>query len=363
MNRNTLMINLFKQKRILIFFIFIGTFKILLEQIQVTELTKYYIDKKFSPVYQSLSSYRKSTPLLILFTTWASTKDKYLCHNNTIKNWKSLSPFVTPVLFSDEELVRDEAVSKGWRVLPIRKSSIGLPILKYMYMDIQKSFATSSFIVYSNSDILFTDSIVKTLMMVSQSNLSKTNELLLAGRRINVVNVTAIEASSSKGILKASERGELYTGDALDYFITTSGYHWKDAPDLVVGRPGFDNWIVANARLMNFSVIDTTETIIAVHQTTEAGNKEAHQQHNVSYNIELQEKFNERLRYNLGVTNCMKYKTVYSKNGSVKLIKKSVNPSCFPILLTDSMIEMAKKINRLRKEQKEKNRNKTQTVK
>ncbi|CAG2197399.1 unnamed protein product [Mytilus edulis] len=361
MNRNTLMINLFKQKRILIFFIFIGIFKILLEQIQVTELTKYYIDKKFSPVHRSLFGSRKSTPVLVLFTTWTATKDKYLCHNNTVKNWKSLSPFVTPVLFSDEEFVRGEAESKGWRVLPVKQSSIGLPILKYMYMEIQKSFS-SSFVAYSNSDILFTDSIVKTLMMVSQSNLSKTNELLLTGRRINVVNVTAIEASSFKGILKASERGELYAGDALDYFITTSWYPWKDAPDLVVGRPGFDNWIVANARLMNFSVIDTTETIIAVHQTTEAGNKEAHQQHNVSYNIELQEKFNERLRYNLGVTSCMKYKTVYSKNSSLKLRKTSINPSCFPILLTDSMIEMAKKINRLRKEQ-EQSRNKTQTVK
>ncbi|CAC5385621.1 unnamed protein product [Mytilus coruscus] len=352
------MINLLKQKRILIFFIFIGIFKILLEQIQFTELTKYSIDTKEIPVYQSFIGSRKSTPLFILFTTWTATKDKYLCHNNTVKNWKSLSPFVTPVLFSNEEFVREEAESRGWRVMPIRKSSIGLPILKYMYMDIKKSFS-SLFIAYSNSDILFTDSIVKTLIVVLQSNLSKTNELLLTGRRINVVNVTDIEASSSKNILKASERGELYAGDALDYFITTSGYPWKDAPDLVVGRPGFDNWIVANARLMNFSVIDTTETIIAVHQTTEAGNKEAHQQHNVSYNIELQEKFNERLRYNLGVTNCIKYKTVYSKNGSVKLMEQSINPSCFPILLTDSMIEMAKKINILRREKQEKNRNKT----
>ncbi|XP_063443069.1 uncharacterized protein LOC134723385 [Mytilus trossulus] len=349
-------------ERILIFLIFIGIFKILLEQIQVTELTKYYIDKKVLPAYQSIFGSRKSSPLLILFTTWTATKDKYLCHNNTVKNWKYLSPFVTPVLFSDEELVRDEAESKGWRVLPVRNSSIGLPILKYMYMEIQKSFS-SPFIAYSNSDLLFTDSIIKTLNVISQSNLSKNNELLLTGRRTNVVNVTSIEASSAKNILKASKRGELYDGDALDYFITTSGYPWKDAPDLVVGRPGFDNWIVANARLMNFSVIDTTETIIAVHQTTEAGNKEAHQQHNVSYNIELQKKFNERLRYNLGVTSCMKYKTVYSKNGFVKLVEQAINQSCFPILLTDSMIEMAKKINRLRKEQQEHSRNKTQTVK
>jgi len=37
--------------------------------------------------------------------------------------------------------------------------------------------------------------------------------------------------------------------------------------DLVIARPGYDNYIVAIAVRHNVSVVDATETVLAVHQT------------------------------------------------------------------------------------------------
>ncbi|KAK3599737.1 hypothetical protein CHS0354_037210, partial [Potamilus streckersoni] len=62
----------------------------------------------------------------------------------------------------------------------------------------------------------------------------------------------------------------LFAAYAEDYFITSTSYPWKDIPDIVIGRRAYDNWLVLNARTMMHRVLDATETILAVHQTTNA---------------------------------------------------------------------------------------------
>lgn len=43
-------------------------------------------------------------------------------------------------------------------------------------------------------------------------------------------------------------KGTLFTTNAQDYFISTkNGYPWDTIPDFVVGRVGYDNWLVVTA--------------------------------------------------------------------------------------------------------------------
>lgn len=62
----------------------------------------------------------------------------------------------------------------------------------------------------------------------------------------------------------------------------------------MVGRIGYDNWLVDNAYHQgNTSLVDTTKTIAVVHQTSKAGGSfESHNRKNIvkDYNLRLAQK-------------------------------------------------------------------------
>ena len=122
----------------------------------------------------------RSEPLLTLFTTWNNHVEKYLVHNITVKNWAALRTFVIPIVFTDESSVAGECREKGWLVHPIRvASSDGFPVMKYMYEDVMSAYNTT-FYAYSNSDILYTDTLIDTLIAIgynrSEFKDTKTNK-------------------------------------------------------------------------------------------------------------------------------------------------------------------------------------------
>ena len=77
-----------------------------------------------------------SPPLLTLFSTWADDKD--LARNLTMLNWAQLRPTVVPVLFTNSKVQADRARRHGWHTLPVTKTAVGVPVLKYMYRDVVK---------------------------------------------------------------------------------------------------------------------------------------------------------------------------------------------------------------------------------
>ncbi|KAK3579568.1 hypothetical protein CHS0354_010454 [Potamilus streckersoni] len=243
----------------------------------------------------------RTKPLLTLFTSWNDSQDKYLVHNITSVNWLSLRPFVVPVVFTNESAVIEACNNSGWMTLPVRVAAAeGVPVLKYMYIDAMKKI-DSDFYAYSNSDILFTDTLIKTLFGVLAHNSSSEHHTFIIGKRTNVDNVTMVEGSSWIELAKvAKKRGKVFTGYAEDYFITSSSYPWKDIPEVVIGRRAYDNWLVLNARKQKHHVIDASDTILAVHQTTKAGNFEGHGHKNGEYNHKLLAKLYKSIRYGSG---------------------------------------------------------------
>ena len=112
----------------------------------------------------------KSEPLLTLFTTWNDNNEKYLVHNLTTRNWLSLRPFVIPVIFTNEPAIASDCREKGWLVHAIRMaSSDGFPVMKYMYEDVIAAYSTT-FYAYSNSDILYTNTLIETLIAIAYNN-------------------------------------------------------------------------------------------------------------------------------------------------------------------------------------------------
>lgn len=257
-----------------------------------------------------------SMPLMTLFTSWNDSPSKHLLHNATVKNWLSLRPFIIPVLFTNESALATECESLGWEVLPISSAAAdGIPVLKYMYRDVMERYNTS-FYAFSNGDILFTERLLETLIIIlNTGSLNLSEPTLIVGQRTNVENVTLEEGSTWENIAAvAKNRGKLFTGWAEDFFVTTRSYPWNDMPEVVIGRRAYDNWLVYNARKSHFSVIDATKTTLAVHQTDKGGNFEGHGHKNGDYNHNLLVKMYKRIKYNAGVIECIEKYTKYENN-------------------------------------------------
>ncbi|KAK3600955.1 hypothetical protein CHS0354_004164 [Potamilus streckersoni] len=280
----------------------------------------------------------QTKPLLTLFTSWTDDEDKYLVHNLTTLNWLSLRPFVMPIIFTNETALARVCESAGWVVLPLRVTAAdGIPVLKYMYIDVMRRFE-SNFYAYANSDILFTDTLVVTLTDILKTNSAlPTSDVnnstsqdctLIVGRRTNVNNITMEEGLSWSEITKvAKERGSLFQSNAEDYFITSSLYPWNDIPEIVIGRRAYDNWLVLNARKQKHQVIDATNTILAVHQTTKHGNYEGMAKKTTDYNHNLLVSLYKKIQYGWGFTECVEYQTTVT-NGYISISSRKLPMYC-----------------------------------
>lgn len=278
----------------------------------------------------ALDMLHTNATLLTLFTTWQTSVEKFTCHNNTVRNWNLLKPFVQPILFTNENELSIQVTAMGWKVLPVSKAGRGVPVLKNMYLDTIKVF-NSTFYAYANGDILFTDTLIITLLTVLTSSLNKSRPLMVIGRRTNVDNVTALEARDQITITKAAEfRGTLFSAWGEDYFITMKNYPWKDIPDVIVGRRAYDNWLVLDARRRGH-VVDATETILAVHQTTYRGNYEGHSHRDSDYNHNLLVRTFRRLHYAAGKTSCTELITRYNSTHAPQIQWRNPNKECYPL--------------------------------
>ncbi|KAK3085398.1 hypothetical protein FSP39_002737 [Pinctada imbricata] len=273
--------------------------------------------------------------ILTLFTTWISTPEKYDCHNNTLFNWNSLKPLVQPVLFTNDIASKNEALQKGWQVLPlgVTRTKYEVPVLRYMYMDVMK-ISSSPLLAYANGDILFTSNLIVTLQSllndIKTNNISQTNPLLMIGQRTNVKSVALEEIQTSyKMHLMAKTRGKLFSAWGEDYFITSRNYPWKTFPDVIIGRLAYDNWMVWNAKRLKFTTIDATKTLLAVHQTTKSGNMEGHHKPDNRYNTNLLRKTYKKLKYVAGLTICADYYSQYGSK-SVLFLKRKLHRRCIP---------------------------------
>ena len=145
-----------------------------------------------------------------------------------------------------------------------------------MYMKIITKYRTP-FYGYCNGDILFDHTLSQTL----QSLLSYTKHMhqsLIIGQRTNVnMTKTNISVETLSNITKLKNHGKLFITMAQDYFITTAtGFPRKRIPDFTIGRPGYDNWLVATTNINNYVIIHTTRSILALHQTDKDGNYAGH---------------------------------------------------------------------------------------
>lgn len=267
-------------------------------------------------------------PIITLFTTWGPSNDteKFAIHKRTLRNWASFMPKVDIVVFTNSSHDAKLAQEFGAKVLPvIEHRGGGSPVLRWMFETVKKDHIISTLYGYVNSDILFTDKLISTLEAIIKTR-SMKEPVFIVGRRINVKGVSYNETVTYKSIETiAKQRGELFGANAEDFFITNAAFPWPKIIDVVVGRLAYDNWIVGHVICdMKIDVIDVTDTVTAVHQTSEAGgNFEGFKSQHAHYNNGLFKSLGIHPKFQSGFTICAPERTFLSLCNVIQIVKRT----------------------------------------
>jgi len=229
----------------------------------------------------------KCSALLNLATTFIDdTRDplKIAAQDNVLQAYHRLREAggFQGFLFTKSEAWAKKARTKGVVVVSdVATNPHGTPKFKDMIIKVQeltlKHCGAPKDIVfdgYANGDIIFTSGLIDTLAMVRggwQKAVQQGTKkgVMLVGRRTNVHFAGDTLSSDQRVAELASKSGTLFAADAEDYFIYSRGAEdWAHLPEFVVGRVGYDNWLVDHAyHDPQVDLIDATATVLAVHLT------------------------------------------------------------------------------------------------
>ena len=135
-------------------------------------------------------------PLITLFTTMHYGKKNINILNNTLRLWSELGPQVKRILFVSSPHVERHLVKlacdSDWEVMTAPLCDRNkLPVLKAMFLAAQQ-IHNSDYFGFANGDILFDESLLKTLEFVRKNYLKNFKETLFVGRRTNIKVGTVI---------------------------------------------------------------------------------------------------------------------------------------------------------------------------
>jgi len=192
-----------------------------------------------------------------------------------------------------------------------------------MFQLIFDTYSSREFYGYANGDIQFDETLLETLQSVATKLPDLNKNVLLAGQRYSInANLSKPESIYlCTNLKKLAQSRSMDGGHCEDYFIFTrngSSLNWTAIRDVVIGRPAYDNYLVATAIKMKVNVIDCSKTILAVHLTTPNVRHEGTRQKDSSYNARIIGRFN----YFSGRLNATKLLTAYDHKEMIQVIRR-----------------------------------------
>ncbi len=271
--------------------------------------------------------------LLTLFTTFKPGSEWINIQSNTIWNWAQFYPDVQPVLYVNpnlDPLLIQRAKDIGWEVYLVpRANEYGMPFIHDLFAVTDK-MADSHFIGYANGDILFNKSLTSTLKSVLYS-VTQSSLTMVVGKRADIkINASSqVPFYSIQDVTNAgnsSKLDNLHKQNITDFILLSNHdngimyqFPWdRISQNLVVGRPGYDNYLVAKAIEHSIKVIDATNTVLPLHQKpiSDYSDNNLLTQKDKEFNLDL---MGHHDHYNT-LSSRISHKTAYNTNGLISIM-------------------------------------------
>jgi len=190
---------------------------------------------------------------------------------NALRSWQCVHPDVEILLFGDDAGAAEVCRGLGIRHVPgVRRNPHGTKYLASIY-DQAQNLARHDLLCHVNCDILLLDDFYPTLEMVA----SKSDKFLLAGRRwdVDIRAPLSFDAPDWRAQVRdlALRTNRQRPPQWIDYFAFRRGLFYQQIPEFVIGRPGWDNWLLWFARSSGAVVVDASSVVCAVHQNHDYG--------------------------------------------------------------------------------------------
>ena len=204
---------------------------------------------------------------LTLFATPKPFRDSFArIQTNAIRSWAALGAGVEVILIGDDEGVAAAAATFGVRHVPeVARSPKNVPLLDDLWR-IGQSEASSPTCLFANADIVFTDDLGPAIEAIGRTI---DGPYLVVGQRWDLELDADLDTSKEDwgAVLRrrARECGRLNSPLWVDWFAFPRG-QYPDLPPFIIGRPGYDHWLVWHTLTRGIPVIDATHVVTAVHQ-------------------------------------------------------------------------------------------------
>lgn len=183
---------------------------------------------------------------------------------NALRNWQTLDD-VEVLMMGDERGMGEVAAEYGIRHLPkVRCNAKGTPLVSDMFAQ-ARTITDSPLLMCANADMLFLPDLLESARLASR----QCQAFLVVGQRwdLDVTEALDFAAGWERRLREIQRRyARLHIPAGSDYFIYPRNLY-TEMPDFIIGRSGWDNWMIYHARRQGWPVIDATQAVTAIHQS------------------------------------------------------------------------------------------------
>jgi len=213
--------------------------------------------------------------MITLFTTTKDFQGRNRINQlNAIRSWLFSSHEPEIVIFGTSMGIEELGTHPNLKIVDqVRTSETGAPYANEMFDTVNK-MATHPVCCYINADILLPEVFFETIQTINET--VKTNYLLVGARiDADVDNEIIFNTNWEKSFIEQhSHSFQPHPPSGSDYFVFPKGqYHSGNMPGLLIGRPGWDLWMIYNARMRKLKVIDLSFTMLPHHQNHDYAHK------------------------------------------------------------------------------------------
>jgi hypothetical protein len=190
---------------------------------------------------------------------------------NAILSWQRLHPDIEIILVGDDAGAAEVCAELGIRhITQVERNKYGTKYLASIYDRVQE-VARHRVLCHVNCDIVLMSDFLRAAEVVTRTQ----KQFLMAGRRWDIDTQSPLDfgaADWENGLQKyAMKTGRQRPAQWIDYFLFPKGLYYKKIPEFVIGRPGWDNWLLWHPLAHGLPVVDASATVVAVHQNHDYG--------------------------------------------------------------------------------------------
>ena len=187
-----------------------------------------------------------------------------IIQRNAIASWRRLDPSCEIILFGNDAGVKEAAEEFGVTHVPdVECTDFGTPLLSSVFARVNH-IARNPLLCYVNGDIMLLGDFLETIRRIP------FERFLAVGQRWDLDVTEALDISSRDAETNLRRRldadGSLHAITGIDYFVFSRDSGLSEMPPFAVGRPGWDNWFIYNARRLRLPVVDITPATRVIHQ-------------------------------------------------------------------------------------------------